>query len=322
MISPRTRLAATTFTRNLRFEFAGEEGRALWGSYAVSLSLGLLWLLAVWFLPATPEPKLADLEEPVVVRVSDSTSAANTPPIEEAAAPARGDMPAHAASKKPASRGTGAGPSRPAVDAGSAFGGSGSGAQSGGLVGDVAGALRGVDLAAAGSGGAPGRQGKAVLASGGGGQGSRTPGRGNFGDGGLGGNVGAVAASGPGGGAGVGLSRVSISAPRPVASPGIPGPARELSDLGTYVRNHQSQLQFCYEEAGLKKNPNLAGVLEVAVSIAGDGSVTGADVTRRSWSGAGAADAEACIKNRIMGWRLSPSSKGAGTYSFPFSFTR
>src|SRR5687768_9462846 len=51
----------TTFTRNLKFEFADEEGRALVGSYAISITLGVLFLLLVRFGPAT---KVADLLPP------------------------------------------------------------------------------------------------------------------------------------------------------------------------------------------------------------------------------------------------------------------
>src|SRR5215210_6074534 len=48
----------TTFTRNLKFEFADEEGRALVGSYAISITLGILFLLLVRFGPESRAPDL------------------------------------------------------------------------------------------------------------------------------------------------------------------------------------------------------------------------------------------------------------------------
>ena len=40
-----------SFTRNLRFELADEEGRALLGSWLLSAGFGLLWILLVMFGP-------------------------------------------------------------------------------------------------------------------------------------------------------------------------------------------------------------------------------------------------------------------------------
>jgi hypothetical protein len=45
-------------------------------------------------------------------------------------------------------------------------------------------------------------------------------------------------------------------------------------------------------------------------------------VTKRSWSGAGAAGAEACILRVVRGWRLPASGTAPATYSFPFNFSR
>jgi hypothetical protein len=58
------------------------------------------------------------------------------------------------------------------------------------------------------------------------------------------------------------------------------------------------------------------------VTLTAEGSVTNVDITRRTWSGAGAAEAESCIKQRISGWKFPSSDKGGGTYAFSFSFSR
>ena len=41
----------STFTRNLRYEWADEEGRAIIGSWAIAIALGVIWLLLVFFGP-------------------------------------------------------------------------------------------------------------------------------------------------------------------------------------------------------------------------------------------------------------------------------
>src|SRR5688500_5128550 len=48
----------STFTRNLRFEVAGEEGRALVASWSASIALGIMWLLLVAFGPKGLPPDL------------------------------------------------------------------------------------------------------------------------------------------------------------------------------------------------------------------------------------------------------------------------
>ena len=71
---PRKPRDETTFTRNLRYELMGEEGRAIVGSYVVAVALGLLWLLLVIFLPPVeraiqliPEEELG----PVTIEIPD-----------------------------------------------------------------------------------------------------------------------------------------------------------------------------------------------------------------------------------------------------------
>src|SRR3954462_11635416 len=55
-------------SRSLRYEIAGEEGRALLGSYTFAFALGIAWLLIVYFGPKTmPMQLLARDERPIAV---------------------------------------------------------------------------------------------------------------------------------------------------------------------------------------------------------------------------------------------------------------
>jgi hypothetical protein len=329
----------TTFTRNLRYEFADEEGRALVGSWAISLTLGLAWLALVFFYPTTLRPTLLPEEpEPIEVVIAEeqaAVAAAATPQPGEAERP-----PAPGPTNRPAGpRGPQPGTPRPGRPGsrteqtstgaiGDAFG-TGSGSGTGGLVGDVSGILRGVDVSSGTGGtgggrggtGGGGTGGRAVLGMGEGGQGSRTPGRGGIG-GGLGtGGGGGGGVGGVGGGGGVTRAAVRVRAPDVVRAEGLGGARRDVSDLGTFVRSRESQLRHCYQENGLKVNPNLAGTVTVAITLTGAGNVTGARVTNRTWSGPGASQAESCILARIRSWRFPSSEAGGGTFSFPFNFT-
>jgi len=303
----------TVFGRSLRYEIAGEEGRALLGSYIFAFALGIAWLAIVYFGPRTlPMRLLSPDEQPIAVTFDALEPNANAAPegaegdavrVPAPGAPDRGEGARSDRAGRPR-QGNAGGRQATATSAGAiadAFG-SGSGTGSGGLVGDVS---------------------NVVLGSGEGGEGARTPGRGGIGGtsgaaGGAGGGIGGV---GPGGGT-VSRTPVRIAPPRPIDAPSVRGVQRDVSELGTFVRGRESQLRFCYNEYGLKVNPDLAGSVTAAVTLAPAGNVTGVNVTNRTWSGTGASDTERCILDKIRAWRFPASEAGGGTFSFSFSFTR
>ena len=301
-----------SFTRNLRFELADEEGRALLGSWMLSGSFGILWILLVLFGPKTDISHLLSAEERPIAVTFEPPPPPDVPVKPEAAQP----VPAAAKTAAPA-------PGKPkpsaeevaakrAAAASAAFGA----APANGPVGDVSNVLRGVDV----SNGAPkpgAAVGKSVLAYGLGGQGVRTPGRADMGGGAGVGNLGGVV-----GGGGIGHEGVTVAAPRAIDVPGLGGPTRDVGELGTAVRSHDSQLRFCYDEYGLKVNPGLAGSVTLAITLTGGGSVTNVVVNRRTWSGPGATEAEGCILGKARDWHFPASPAGGGTFEFSFNFTR
>ena len=342
MTSPQSpRPGESTFTRNLKWEFADEEGRALVGSYAISITLGILFLLLVKFGPESAPPSLlAPPAPPIQVTFEEEPPPPTIiPPVAQAGTAERTPSPGPR-TQAPGPRGPQSGTPRQGAPGsrterntagaiGDAFG-TGSGAGSGGLVGDASNILGGVDVSSGSGGsggglggsGGGGTGGKVVLGSGQGGQGSATPGRGGIGGGTGTGGGGGGGIGGVGSGGGVTRAAVRVSPPTPINVDPLAGPGRNVDELGTYVRSRESQLRFCYQENGLKVNPGLAGSITVAIDIASSGAVQGAQVTRRTWSGAGASESEACILRTIRGWRFPSSSRATGTYSFPFSFTR
>ena len=330
----------STFTRAMKWETFSEEGRALLNSYMISGALGLAWLALVFWGPATKEPELLHPDAPIVV--ADLPPEIPAPPLVEPPVPVTGTAdrtPSPGPVNKPAGpTGPKSGtpkPGRPgsrternATGAvGDAFG-TGSGSGTGGMVGDISGILRSVDVGSGSGGtggglggsGGGGAGGKAVLGNGQGGQGSTTPGRGGIGGGSGTGGGGGGGIGGVGSGGGISASRVRVSAPSAVDVPNVGGPRRNTDELGTFVRSRESQLRFCYQEQGLKQNPNLAGSITTNITLTESGSVTGVSISNRSWSGAGASDAENCIRNRIRSWKFPGGTPG--TYGFSFNFTR
>ena len=302
-----------SFTRNLRYEIVDEEGRVLVNSWLISGGLGLMWVALVLFGPSTDISHLLPPEDrPIEVRFEAPPPEPPKPPAPVAASAPK-PAPKPAAAPAPRSKPTAAElEARRAAAFSSAFGAA---APKSGPVGDVSNVLRGVAL----TNGAPrpgAAVGKAVLAYGQGGQGVRTPGRSDMGGAGAVGGIGGVAGS-----AGIGHEGVTVSAPRAIDVPGL-GPTRDVGELGTSVREHESQLRFCYDEYGLKVNPDLAGSVTVAITLSPVGGVTNVVVSRRTWSGPGASPAEGCILQKVRGWRFPPSKSGAGTFEFAFNFSK
>jgi hypothetical protein len=339
--TPRRPNGETNFNRSLRFEFAGEEGRALIGSYAISIGLAIAFLLLVYLSPTRVSNPILQQPEPIQVTFNDVVPP--EPPPTEPVVPQSGEAtatPAPGPTNRPPGRVGPKGNPRPGRPGsrmeqsstgavGDAFG-TGTGSGTGGMVGDVSGILRGVAVNSgsggtgggiAGTGGG-GTGGKAVLGYGQGGQGSQTPGRGGIGGGTGTGGGGGGGIGGVGAGGGVTRAQVRVAAPAVVSAENLGGPGRDVSELGTFVRSRESQLRFCYVEQGLKVNPNLAGTVNVAITLTGTGNVTGVAINNRTWSGPGSSEAEACIRSKIRSWKFPSSAAGAGTYSFPFNFTK
>ena len=77
------------FGRSLRYEIAGEEGRALLSSYALSFALGIAWLAFVYFGPRTlPMQLLSRDERPIAVTFDTPEPTLDAAAAEEAAAAA------------------------------------------------------------------------------------------------------------------------------------------------------------------------------------------------------------------------------------------
>lgn len=273
----------SSFDTTLRFELASEEDRPLFVSYLVASVLATAWLVLVHALPRPLlDPLVTDYIPPVITFDLRPTPT-HEPPIERrTSGGGRGvRTPVSGSLREAFSGNTGL------VDAGNL--------------------LRNVDVSPAASAkGEP--TGLTVgLETG---IGSRTPGRAStpgLSPGGSG--LGTVS------GGGVSRNAVTIAPPevRAVAGPA----AGTSSEVGQAARAHVPQLERCYHQEGLSRNPALAGLVRLAMTVEG-GRITSARIVDRTWAGVGAAETEGCLVRTARGWRLGTSD---AQIVLPLSFT-
>ena len=273
----------TSFDTTLRFELASEEDRPLFVSYVVASMLATVWLVLVHSVPSPLSPG-GVFDPPVPLITFDlEPSPVSEPRIERRARQGGGrgvQGPAGGGLRDAFSA------NAPLVDAGRL--------------------LRGVELAPSGVHKSEPAGLKVGLETG---TESRTPGRAS--------TPGLAGGSGLGTVRGGGIARNAVTiAPPEVRA--VAGPASGItSEVGQTARAHVPQLERCYHQEGLSRSAELAGLVRLAMVVEG-GRVTSAQVVDRTWSGPGAAEAEACLVRVARGWRLGGSD---ARIVLPLSFT-
>jgi len=128
-------------------------------------------------------------------------------------------------------------------------------------------------------------------------------------------SIGGLATSG-GGKVGLGGKQEARVASVEVATPEVDG-AGDSEAIAKVVRSRIRMVQDCYQRE-LKRNPGLAGKIEIEITIGETGAVTQARVAS---NGMGSDAVGACIVSRIQSWHFPKPDGGSVTVSFPFIFT-
>jgi outer membrane biosynthesis protein TonB len=111
----------------------------------------------------------------------------------------------------------------------------------------------------------------------------------------------------------------------PVAPAAPPAPAVQptrkdeidVAATRAAVRNHVAAIQQCYERAKMD-DLSLAGAMTVRITIAPDGAVTAAEVTRSTIRSPAV---EGCVTAEISRWRLPrPTGGHPASFLYPFVF--
>jgi TonB family protein len=120
-----------------------------------------------------------------------------------------------------------------------------------------------------------------------------------------------------GGSGGAGRPQVRISAPAAIAGMEAKGAGRQPGALMAVVQRHAAAVRFCYNRF-LQKRPGATGQIVLRLTVAGDGSVTGATVARYTLNDA---ELESCVLGQAREWRFAPAEEATFTFDVPFVFT-
>ena len=89
------------------------------------------------------------------------------------------------------------------------------------------------------------------------------------------------------------------------------------------VRARQREVQFCFEESGLKTDPELAGLFAMVITLDSLGGVSRVDPSRREWTGPDGAAVESCVMQRALTWKFPPHlGIGAPRHEVTFHFAK
>lgn len=77
-----------------------------------------------------------------------------------------------------------------------------------------------------------------------------------------------------------------------------------LEQVDAVVRSRQREVQFCFEESGLKADPELSGIFAMMLTLDTAGAVARVDPVRGEWSGPDGAAVETCVMQRARAWRF------------------
>ena len=70
------------------------------------------------------------------------------------------------------------------------------------------------------------------------------------------------------------------------------------------VRARHREVQFCFEESGLKTDPELTGTFAMVLTLDTTGTVSRVDPSWREWSGPDGNAVEACVMQRALSWKF------------------
>lgn len=89
------------------------------------------------------------------------------------------------------------------------------------------------------------------------------------------------------------------------------------------VRARHREVQFCFEETGLKTDPDLSGVFAMILTLDTLGGVSRVDASRQEWSGPDGAAVGECVMLRARTWKFpTPLAVTAPRHEVTFHFSR
>ena len=111
----------------------------------------------------------------------------------------------------------------------------------------------------------------------------------------------------------------ALPAPLP-ASPSA-DTIRTDTEIRQVVLRNASDVRRCYEREGLRRNPDLTGLLEIRITILPTGRVDDVGLATSSMSGRGVDEVVRCIARVARHWRFERGAFSVETIVLPFSLT-
>ncbi len=119
------------------------------------------------------------------------------------------------------------------------------------------------------------------------------------------------------------IALVLAAHPAPVDGPDSIAAAdsvrREVEVRETVLR-HAPDVRRCYQDEGLRRNPQLAGNIEVELTILPTGTVDSVNVAT-NLAGPGQQEVTVCVALRARNWRFERGPYAVETVVFPFVFS-
>jgi outer membrane biosynthesis protein TonB len=94
---------------------------------------------------------------------------------------------------------------------------------------------------------------------------------------------------------------------------------REIEVRETVLR-HAPDVRRCYQDEGLRRNPELSGKIDLELTILPTGTVDSVNVAT-SFAGPGQHEVTTCVALRARNWRFDRGPYAVETVVFPFVFT-
>ena len=104
----------------------------------------------------------------------------------------------------------------------------------------------------------------------------------------------------------------------PAPAPALPDTVRAETEIRQVVLRNAADVRRCYEREGLRRNPELTGLLEIRMTILPTGRVDEVALATSSMRGQGVDEVVRCIANVARHWRFDRGAYHVETIVLPF----
>ena len=101
----------------------------------------------------------------------------------------------------------------------------------------------------------------------------------------------------------------------------LPDTIRADTEIRQVVLRNAADVRRCYEREGLRRNPELTGLIEIRMTILPTGRVDEVALATSSMSGRGVDEVVRCIASVARHWRFERGAYSVETIVLPFSLT-